>query len=71
MSTTLSRPTVPVTGLSAIAIRLGRSLETWGRDRARRRRAAHLEGVRLAAEATTALRARDALISSTTHAPLL
>ena len=71
MTTALSRPTAPVTGVSAIAIRTGRALEAWGRARAGRRRAEHLDAVRLAAEATAARGARDALVSSTTHAPLL
>jgi hypothetical protein len=71
MSTTLTRPASPATGIAAAAIRIGRALEAWGRAHAMRRRAQHLEAVRLAGEATEARLRRDALIASTTHAPLL
>ncbi|NUT57861.1 MAG: hypothetical protein HOQ00_03295 [Agromyces sp.] len=71
MSATLTRPASPATGIAAAAIRIGRALEAWGRAHALRRRAQHLEAVRLAAEATAARRDRDMLITSTTHAPLL
>jgi hypothetical protein len=71
MSTTLTRPASPATGIAAAAIRIGRALEAWGRTHALRRRAQHLEATRLAGEAVEARRHRDALIASTTHAPLL
>lgn len=71
MTTALTRPTSPATGIAAAAIRIGRALEAWGRARAVRRRTQHLEAIRLAADAVEARRRRDALIASTTHAPLL
>ena len=71
MSATLTRPASPATGIAAAAIRAGRALEAWGRAHALRRRAQHLEAIRLAAVATEARRGRDALIASTTHAPLI
>lgn len=80
MSTTLTRPVSPTvhtgirlhpaTGLAAAAIRAGRALEAWGRARALRRHAQHLEAIRLASEATEARRIHDALIASIAHAPL-
>lgn len=71
MSGTLTRPASPASGIAAAAIRAGRALETWGRSHALRRRAQHLEAIRLAGEAAEARHARDALIASTTHAPLI
>jgi len=71
MTTALTRPTSPATGTAAAAIRIGRALEAWGRARARRRHAADLDARRQADEARAALRERDALVSSTTHAPYL
>ena len=70
MSATLTRPASPATGIAAAAIRIGRALEAWGRAHAVRRRTQHLEAIRLAADALETRRRRDALIASTTHAPL-
>ena len=71
MTTAVTRPTSPATGIAAAAIRIGRALEAWGRAHAVRRRTQHLEAISLAADAVEARRRRDALIASTTHAPLL
>lgn len=71
MTTTLTRPASPATGIAAAAIRTGRALEAWGRAHARRRHAEHVDAVRLASEASEARRARDSLVSSSTHAPLI
>jgi hypothetical protein len=71
MSTILTRPASPATGIAAAAIRIGRALEAWGRAHAAHRSTQHLEAIHLAAEAAEARHDRDALIASTTHAPLL
>jgi hypothetical protein len=71
MSATLSRTTSPTTGLAFAAIRAGRALEAWGREHARRRDDRRTAEVRLSAEATSALNERDALVWSTTFAPLI
>ena len=68
MSATLSRPT-PVT--AAAAIRVGRALETWGREHTRRRDDHRIDRVRMRAEARAALDDHDRLVSTTTFAPYL
>ena len=71
MSATLSRTASPSRGLAFAAIRAGRALEAWGRENARRRDDRRTAEVRLAAEARSALNERDALVWSTTFAPLI
>ena len=71
MSATLPRTASPTTGLSFAAIRLGRALEAWGREHARQRDDRRTAEVRLAAEANSVLKERDALVWSTTFAPLI
>lgn len=68
MSATLSRPT-PV--IAAAAIQVGRALESWGREHARRRDAHRMDRVRLCTEARAALDERDRLIWTTTFAPYI
>lgn len=68
MSATLPR-TTSVSGVEAAAIRIGHSLEAWGRTRARRRVGRQAELVRLRAEARTTLDERDRLVVMTTFAP--
>jgi hypothetical protein len=68
MSATLSRPT-PIT--AAAAIRVGRALESWGREHARRRDDHQVDRLQLCTEARAALDERDRLIRTTTFAPYL
>lgn len=68
MSATLSRPT-PIT--AAAAIRVGRALESWGREHARRRHDQRIDPVRPHAEARAALDEHDRLVWTTTFAPYL
>lgn len=68
MSATLPR-TTSVSGVEAAAIRIGRSLEAWGRTHARRRVGRHAELLMLRNEAQTALDERDRLIVVSTFAP--
>jgi hypothetical protein len=68
MSATLPR-TTSVSGVEAAAIKIGHSLEAWGRTRAGRRVGRHAELLMLRAEAQTALDERDRLIVASTFAP--
>jgi hypothetical protein len=68
MSATMSRPT-PVA--AAAAIRVGRALESWGREHARRRDDHRIDRMRLCTEARAVLDERDRLISTTTFAPYI